>query len=118
MTVRVLAVGRHARQLKANQADDARRCVGQVVEGIGGDGDRAGDKARGKLEYEHYHVADNADYAREPAVCGSHLDGVGRGVVRDKFFYEKIGHFDLRLSRRAGDFAFGTVIFYAAARRR
>ena len=57
-----------SRQLKAQQGDEGASGVGQVVEGVGGDGDGAGDGAGKELPGKQENVEANAHRAAEDAV--------------------------------------------------
>ena len=55
-------------QLKAQQGDKGASGVGEVVEGVGGDGDRAGEGAGKELPGEQQHIQRNAHRAAEDTV--------------------------------------------------
>ena len=68
MPVRVLAVGGLFRELEAEQRDDRRAGVGQIVKCIGSDGDRPADRARKQLERKQQKIERDAQKTAEIAV--------------------------------------------------
>ena len=65
----MIGIGLLGRQFEAEESDDGRTGVGQVVEGVCRDGDGAGEGAGGKLAGEQGHVQENAHRAAENAVA-------------------------------------------------
>ena len=56
------------RQLEAQQGDEGAAGVGQVVEGVGGDGDGAGERSGEEFSGEQQHIQADAHRAAEDAV--------------------------------------------------
>ena len=76
-----------AGQLKADQGDDRRAGVREIVEGIGGDGDGIADQARKKFPRKQKQVQKNADSAAQGSVSLSHIREIGMII----FLYEMPG---------------------------
>ena len=90
--VGMLLVRGAARELEAKQAHHVARGVGEVVDGVGHDGDRAGEKPHGSLAQAERHVADDARDAGEKAVAGAHR-WVGRLLrIWDERFHQPACH--------------------------
>ena len=82
MTEGVILIGLLTRHTEADQRNDGRARVGEVVEGISHDRDRAADRAREHLDAEKQDVEDDTHNAAKSAVSAS--DG-GRGGIRAVF---------------------------------
>ena len=64
MAVRMLGVGRLARQLKAQHAHDIRAGIGQVVHGIRHNRNRTRNHTNGTLRSTKCNIGDNTHHAR------------------------------------------------------
>ena len=97
MAVGVVLVRGPARELEAEQAHHVARGVGEVVDRVGDDGDRAGHEPDGALPHAEQDVADDAGDARHEPVARAHR-GVPRVIrVGDKRPYQPARHANLPL---------------------
>ena len=67
VTVGMVLVGGHFRQLEAQEGHDGAGSIGEVVHGIGCDGDRAAEGANGQFSCEKQGVAADAHQAGQGA---------------------------------------------------
>lgn len=77
MAIGVAFVGRAAGKAEPEQTHDVARGVGEVVEGVGDERDRAGEQARDALGQAQSDVEANADEA-----CGKARVGAARCIDR------------------------------------
>ena len=88
----MVCVGGLLRHAEAEQRHHRAGCVGEVVQRVCGDGDRACEQRDGELPREQQQVADDADRARQLSDGG--VDGGGVGIFM--VFYEQpqqqLGH--------------------------
>ena len=89
---RMLGVRLAVRDLEANDGNHAGKAVGQVVERIGGNGNRARHQTDGQLEREQKQVARESDRARKNAVAFAHGRRAGVLRVLDKKADESLCH--------------------------
>ena len=87
---RMLVVGRLAGHLKAQKADDAGASVGQVIDAVGNNRNRAGQKPRGDFGGAEQGVAENTHNAAYHAVSLPHSRAFHVRRVGNKVFYEEI----------------------------
>ena len=73
-------------QPEAEQGDYGRACIGEVVERIGRDGNRAGENPRRKLSRKQKKNEENAENPAEHAVFPAQLLGVELLGIFDKQF--------------------------------
>ena len=71
-------------ELKADQGDHARSGVGEVVEGVRSDRDRADKYSCGKFSRKKNQIKKNTDCSREDAIAAPHLGKVGFFMIRNK----------------------------------
>ena len=86
MTEGVILIGLLSRHTEADQGDDGRARVGQVVEGVSHDRDRAADRAREHLDAEEDDVENDAHNAAKRAVRASDSGRRGIRAVLDEDF--------------------------------
>ena len=82
----MVAVGLLTRHTEADQGDDRGARVGEVVEGISHDRDRAADDASKKLDGEKQDVQNDSHDAAKSAVSTSHHGRRGIRAVLDEDF--------------------------------
>jgi len=92
MTVGVAFVGGLFGQLEAEQGDHRTGGVGEVVYGVGGDGDAARDQAGNQFGGKEQDVADDTDDAGQFSVGGAHGGIVVVLVVLDKQARQELSH--------------------------
>ena len=91
MPVGMLTVGGLGRHLKADERHDRACRVREVVNGVGGDGDAAAERADGELCRAEQNVADDPDPAGQPPAGGAHGKIAGLSALLNIFF-EKTRH--------------------------
>ena len=92
MTERMVLVGFLAREPEADQRDHRRAGIRKGVEGIGHDGDRAGEQAGEELGGKEQDIDGDAHTAAQQAVLLADGRVAGVGVILDKKTNKKIGH--------------------------
>ena len=92
VTVGVVLIGRLPGQMKAQQGHQGGRGVGQVVEGVGGDGHGACQGAHQELAQKQQHVAHDAHDARQPPTGGPDLWVLTVTIIGNKNTQQKPGH--------------------------
>ena len=92
MTIGVVRVGGLIRNPEADEGDDGAGGVGQVVHGVGGDRDGAGQGAHQQLEREQQKIANDAHKARHGADGGTNLGAACIFRVLDEQTKQQIGH--------------------------
>ena len=90
--VRMIRVGRLARQFEPEQRDDVARCIREVVHRVRHDGHRAGDESDDPLRRAKHHVAQNADDACKRPVRRTHGGVLDVLVVFDEKPRKPVGH--------------------------
>ena len=88
----MLIVGGLARHLEAEQADDTRGGVREVVDSVRSDREGAGQCADGQLAEKQQKVAQNSDTARNFSVSGAHRVLLNVFVICDKLTDDPVGH--------------------------
>ena len=69
----MLGIGLLSRQPRTDGGDEGGTCVGEVVESIGGDGDRAADQTDDKLENKKEQIAENTENPGKHRQTGAEL---------------------------------------------
>ena len=81
-----------AGQTKADQGDNAAAGIGEVVQGIGDDGNRAGEKTCQNFDEKQEQVEENTKAAGQSAVAPAHIRVLDVVRVRNKFMNKKANH--------------------------
>ena len=88
----MMLVGRLLRQVEAHQGDDGGAGVGEVVHGVGGDGNGAGQGTHCQLGGEEQQVADDADDAGKTARSSTGVLGICVSALQNEASGEKFSH--------------------------
>ena len=88
----VVAVGPLARHMKAHQGYHGGTGVGEVIEGVGGDGDGAREHSGREFAQGEQEVQDNAHNAGQRSVALTDGGVLGVAAVFYEGFYQQVGH--------------------------
>ena len=119
MAVGVFRVGGLFRQFEANQRHNGAGRIGQVIHGVGGDGNGAGQGADNDFPEEKEEIAENAHDPGQSPHGGAHfgvagLVGVFNKETQQKMChnpasYRKSIHFTIDSGKKKGHFSYRAV---------